>query len=473
MTVLRRSFIYPLAFALASQSAMAAAPDPRGGEQAYRALYKELVETNSSYPNGSCTLVAQRLAARLKAAGYAETDYAIRIPEGHPEAGNLTATLPGSDPKLPALLLLAHIDAVAAKRSDWVRDPFTLVEEGGYFYGRGASDDKAQASIWADTVIRFKQEGYRPKRTIKLALTCGEEGGGFFNGVRWLLKDHPETLQAGWGLNEGGGGELDKDGRPVQHNVQAGEKVYQDFTLTATSPGGHSSAQVPHFNAIGWIGAALARVNAYDFPVDLVPATKGYFAASARLHPAPLSQAFAAIGAGTASADDYVAVSAANPKWNAILRTTCIPTLIQGGHAHNAQPQSVTANVNCRIIPGESADSVRDKLVTAIGDDRIKVEFANPPGRTYTPPPLTPQVIGPVKTLTEELWPGVPVVPVLLTGATDGAATNLAGIPTYGITGLFSDPDGGGIHGLNERIRVKSLLDGRVFLYRLVKAYTQ
>ena len=450
----------------------APAPDPAAGETAFRALYKELVETDSSWPDGSCTLVAERMAARLKAGGYTAGDLAVIVDPAHPKEGNLSAVLRGSDPKRPALLLLAHIDVVAAKRSDWTRDPFTLIEEGGYFYGRGTSDDKAMAAAFTDAMIRFKQEGYKPKRTIKLALTCGEETEKAQNGVVYLLKNKPEALSAGWALNEGGGGTLDETGKRVSNGVQAGEKVYQDFTFTATAPGGHSSRQVPHFNAIGWLADGLARVNAYDFPVDLVPAAKAYFGASAPLYP-KLSSAMAAIGTGKATPDDYAAVSAENPSWNATLRTTCIPTMVAGGHATNAQPQSATANVNCRIIPGESVDAVLARLTELAGNPKVKVTLADPAQPPSSAPPLTAQIMGPIEAITKDMWPGVPVIPRLSTGATDGRFTNAAGIPTYGVSGLFGDPDGQGVHGLNERIRVRSLLEGRVFMYRLAKAYTE
>ena len=453
----------------------ASAPDPRAGEAEFRSLYKELVETDSSWPNGSCTLAAERMAARMKAAGYADADLAIVTDPDHPKEGNLTAILRGSDRKLPALLLLAHIDVVAAKRADWERDPFTLIEENGYFYGRGTSDDKAMAAALTDAMIRFRQEGYKPKRTIKLALTCGEETEKALNGVEYLLKNKPEALSAGWALNEGGGGSLDENGKRVANGIQAGEKVYQDFTFVATAPGGHSSRQQPHFNAIGWMAEALARVNAYDFPVDVTPAAKAYFGASAPLYKdkADVSKAMAAIGAGSAGEADYAIVSAENPSWNATLRTTCIPTLISGGHATNAQPQSVTANVNCRIIPGESVDSILARLTELAGGEKVKVTLADPPQPKTSAPQLTPQIMGPIKAISEDMWPGIPIIPRLSTGATDGRFTNAAGIPTYGVTGMFSDPDGQGVHGLNERIRVDVLMDGRVFLYRLVKAYTQ
>ncbi|AOH84506.1 peptidase M20 [Sphingomonas panacis] len=472
MKPIRRAAPVALAALLISAAPLHAAPaDPRGGEPAFRALYKELVETDSSWPDGSCTLAAERMGAHLTAAGYPAADVQVIVDPAHPKEGNLSAILRGSDAKLPALLLLAHIDVVAAKRSDWTRDPFTLIEENGYFYGRGTSDDKAMAASFTDAMVRFRQEGYKPRRTIKLALTCGEETEKALNGVEWLLKNRPETVQAGWALNEGGGGSLDEAGKPVSQGVQAGEKVYQDFTFTATAPGGHSSRQAPHVNAIGWMAEALARINAYDFPVDLTPAAKAYFGASAPLYPRTQS-AMAAIGAGKATPADYAAVSAANASWNATLRTTCIPTMISGGHATNAQPQSVSANVNCRIIPGESVDAILATLTTVSANPKVTVALADPPQPKSSAPPLTPQIMAPIEALTKEMWPGVPVIPRLSTGATDGRFTNAAGIPTYGVSGLFSDPDGQGVHGLNERIRVKSLMDGRAFMYRLVKAYT-
>ncbi|MES2174899.1 MAG: M20/M25/M40 family metallo-hydrolase [Pseudomonadota bacterium] len=471
----RRPAAALIAALLVTTSAHAATPDAqaRGDEAAFRGLYKELVETDSSWPDGSCTVAAERMGARLKAAGYATSDVSIIVDPAHPKEGNLSAILRGSDAKLPAILLLAHIDVVAAKRADWERDPFSLIEEGGYFYGRGTSDDKAMAAAFTDQMVRYKTEGYSPKRTIKLALTCGEETEKALNGVEYLLKTKPDALKAGWALNEGGGGSLDESGKPVSQGVQAGEKVYQDFTFTATAPGGHSSRQTPHVNAIGWMAAALARVNAYDFPVNLTPAAKAYFGASASLYPAKVSGAMAAIGAGKASEADYAAVSAESASWNATLRTTCIPTLINGGHAPNAQPQSVTANVNCRIIPGEAVDAVLARLSEVAADPKVKVTLADPPQPKSSAPELTPQIMGPIQALTKEMWPGVPVIPRLATGATDGRFTNAAGIPTYGVSGMFADPDGQGVHGLNERIRVKSLLDGRAFLYRLVKLYTQ
>jgi acetylornithine deacetylase/succinyl-diaminopimelate desuccinylase-like protein len=450
-------------------AALAAAPADNG-EARFRALYKELIETDTTLSNGDCTLAANRMRDRLIAAGYPETQFRTIVPEGFAKSGNLVGQLTGSDARLPAVLLMAHIDVVEAKRSDWQRDPFKLVEENGYFYGRGAIDDKAMAAGYVDALIRLRESGFKPKRTIKLALTCGEESPGHFDGARWLAANMPETMKAGWAINEGGRGALDTSGKMISFGVQAGEKAYQDVTVTATAPGGHSARPVPA-NAIAAVGAAMAKVNGYRFPVDVVPATKSFFAQLAKQYDGQKAQDLAAAGAGTATPEQYDRIAAADPFWNAYLRTTCIPTMIQGGHSHNAQPQHVEANINCRILPGETPQSVLARLTEVIGDPSLRVEFDDPPEKPSPPPPLTRQVMGPIERIAATMFPGVPVIPSLSTGATDGRYTNAAGIPTYGVSGLFGDPDGNGIHGLNERVRISSLLGSREFLYRLIREY--
>ncbi|CAN5315962.1 M20/M25/M40 family metallo-hydrolase [soil metagenome] len=442
----------------------------RPDQTAFRALYQELIETNTTQSEGSCTLAAQRMASRLTAAGYSAADAHVLIPEDQPRFGSLIATLHGSDAAAPAILLLAHIDVVEARRADWTRDPFLLVEEGGYFYARGASDDKAEASVWVDTLVRLKQEGFRPVRDIKLALTCGEETADTWNGVSWLLAHHPETLQAGFALNEGAGGQLDAEGNRLALNVQAGEKVYQDFTLTLTNPGGHS-ARPRKDNAIAAMGVALGRLVAHDFPLELTPVTRAYFSAMAHTTPASADDLVALTADETPDAAAAARLSTGNPIWNAMMRTTCIPTLISGGHAPNAQPQAVNVNVNCRILPGHTIAETQAEIVAALENPAITIATVGTPSPTAPPPVLTPAILGPISAAAARLWPGVPVVPTLSTGATDGRFTNAAGIPTYGVTGMFTDPDGNGVHGLNERLRVRSLYEGRDFLFDLVKAY--
>ena len=469
MTLLRRPRRRVAAVALlASLAAPASAQEP--SEQRFRDLYRELVETDTTLSNGSCTLAAERMSTRLRAAGYPAAQVRVIVPPKFPKQGNLVLRIPGTQPELPAVLLLAHIDVVEAKRADWQRDPFKLVEEGGYFYARGAVDDKAMAASFVDALIRFREEGFRPARTIKLALTCGEESDTVFNGVQYLLATDPDTLRAGWAVNEGGRGQLDEAGRPVSFGIQTGEKIYQDFTLVTTAPGGHS-ARPTGDNAIDRLAGALVRIGAARFPVNLTPASKGFFGRSAPLYAGALQPDLAAIGAGTADAAAYDRVAAANPLWNAFLRTTCISTLMTGGHAQNAQPQRAEANINCRIMPGETVVQVQAQLGRWIADPKVTLSLAAPPGPQPAAPPLSPQIVGPIEAIVQQMWPGVPVIPAISSGATDGRFLNEAGIPTYGVSGMFGDPDGNGIHGLNERIRVKSLLDGRTFLYRLIRAY--
>lgn len=457
--------------AKAEPAAQAASPAAiRPDQTAFRALYQELVETNTTLSEGDCTLAAQRMADRLTAAGYGAPDVEVVVPEDHPKFGSLIATLHGSQTAEPALLLLAHTDVVEARRADWQRDPFTLVEENGYFYARGASDDKAEASVWVDTLVRLKQQGFTPRRDIKLALTCGEETNDTWNGVQWLLEHRPETLRAGFALNEGAGGNLDEAGNRVALNIQAGEKVYQDFTLTLTNPGGHS-ARPRKDNAIAAMGAALDRLVRHDFPLELTPVTRAYFTALIDTSPAYAADLRALTATDAPDPAAALRLGAANPVWNAMMRTTCIPTLIAGGHAHNAQPQKVEVNVNCRILPGHSIAETQDEITAALALPAISIQTIGKPSPVSPPPALTPAILDPVRTVAAQIWPGVPVVPTLSTGATDGRFTNAAGIPTYGLTGMFTDPDGGGVHGLNERLRVRSLYEGRDFLFEVVKLY--
>lgn len=463
-----------LAVCVSFGQAAIAAPkaDPaRAGESAFRALYRELVETDTSLSSGSCTLASERMAARLTAAGYAKDQVQVIVPPDFPRQGNLVARIAGTDPTLAPMLLLAHIDVVEAKRSDWKRDPFTLVEENGYFYARGAVDDKAMAASFVDAFIRYKNEGYRPKRTIKLALTCGEETDSVFNGVQYLLATAPDTLAAEFAVNEGGSGSLDENGKPISFGVQIGEKIYQDFTFTVTAPGGHS-ARPTDDNAIGHLAAVVARIDHYRFPINMTEATKGFFKRTSALYDGQIADDLLAAGNGTADAAAFARIAAANPLWNAFLRTTCIPTQLAGGHAPNAQPQHAEANINCRIMPGESVDAVRARLGEVAADPRVEITLAAKPGPQSPAPPLDARIMKPVERIAAEMWPGVPVIPSLSSGATDGRFLNAGGIPTYGISGVFRDPDGNGAHGLDERIRVTSLLDARAFLYRLVKAYS-
>ena len=439
------------------------------GLQRFRAIYKELVETNTTLSAGDCTLAAQRMAARLKLAGYPDSDLRVFVPEGHPKEGGLLAVLHGSDPHAKAILMLAHVDVVEAKREDWTRDPFTLIEEDGYFYGRGTSDMKAQAAIWVDNLIRYREEGYKPRRSIKLALTCGEETSSALNGAGWLTKNARDAIDAEWALTEGVDGDLDAHGHRIALEILAAEKTSQNFVLEATNPGGHSSRPVPD-NAIYHLVRAVDRVSHFEFPVELDDANRAYFTGMSKIVGGQAGAAMAAIVKNPRDAA-ALAILDEDHNWHAMLRTTCVATMLAAGHATNALPQRASANINCRIFPGDTRAAVLAQLVAVIEDPKVSVTIPEIRGPVATAAPLTPQVLGPIEKVAHELWPGVPVIPALEPGASDAQFLNPAGIPTYGITGIFIDPDGGNIHGLNERVRVQSVYEGRTFLYRLVKLY--
>jgi acetylornithine deacetylase/succinyl-diaminopimelate desuccinylase-like protein len=465
-----RAVGWVIATALIGQSVGGAAAQSRPDQQAFFGLYKELVETNTVVDIGDCTKAAAQIATRLKAAGYTDADIVQFSTPEHPKDGGLVATLKGSDPKAKPMLLLGHIDVVAANRADWVRDPFKLIEEGGYYYGRGTVDDKAMAAIWADTMIRFKQSGYKPKRTVKLALTCGEETTYAFNGAEWLAKNKPDLIAAEFALNEGGGGRYNAKGERELLAIQVGEKAAQNFTFTTTNPGGHSSQPTPD-NAIYELADAIKRVQGYEFPVKFTDTTRAFFGmvAKAPTTPKPMADAITTLLANPndAAADKIVSLDKA---LHSTLRTTCVATLLKAGHAENALPQSATANINCRIFPGESVDETLAKLKELAGP-KVTVTANMPIRPIGIPPKLDPKITGPMTTLAAKYFPNVPMLPTMSTGATDGIFLEAIGIPVYGAPGVFIDSDFSGVHGLNERIRVESLYVGRDYLYDLVKAY--
>ena len=443
-----------------------ASKQARAGETAFRALYEELVEINTTLSAGSCTEAVTAMKAHLLKAGYPDADVTIVVPPGRPKDGNLVALLPGTDLSVKPILLLAHVDVVEANREDWERDPFTLIEEGGFFYARGAADDKSMAAIFTDSMVRFRQGGYAPRRGIKLVLTCGEETPNVFNGVRYLIENHSDLIDAAFALNEGGTGLLERTtGRYLYHGIQAGEKLYQDFTLETTNPGGHSMRPTPD-NAIYDMAEALTKIRAFEFPAEFNDTTRHYFTRYSQIVGGTIGADMKAAVAGDAAAIDRLEK---DPTLNGHLRTTCVATLLEGGHATNALPQHVSANVNCRIFPGHSPEEIRQTLMEVIANPGVKVSFQAEPEKPSPPPKLTEEVLGSVEELTEDMFPGVPVVPIQLPGATDGRFLTPAGIPTYGVSGLFGDPGEVNAHGLNERLRVQSLLEGREFLYRLTK----
>ena len=463
-----------LGLAMTEPAAAASAPGSpaaRPDQLAFRELYRELVETNTSHSVGSCTLAAQRMAARLRAAGFAESDlHAFAVPE-HPKDGGLVAVLQGSNRTVKAILLLAHLDVVEARREDWTRDPFTLVEEGGYFYGRGTFDDKSMAAVWVDTLIRLRQEGFRPKRTIKMALTCGEEAGAAFVGAEYLVKHERQLIDAAFALNEFAYGVLDAQGHRVVMEIEAGEKTDQDYRLEVVNPGGHSSRPVKD-NAIYHLAAGLTRLSEYEFPVQTNDTTRGYFSRMSSIVGGESGVAMKALVNDPADAK-AAAILSQDPRLNAMLRTTCVATLADAGHATNALPQRARANINCRIFPGVGIEEVRQTLSRVLADAQISVTTVEPSDPVVLPPPLTPAIMQPIEQVMHKIYPGIQLVPVLQAAGTDAIYLAESGIPTYGLSGMFVDPDLGNIHGLNERIRVQSLYDGRDFLYALVKVYAE
>ena len=441
------------------------------GLERFRSIYKELVEANTTLSAGDCTLAARKMEARLKASGYPDADLHIFEPEGHPKEGGLIAVLHGSDSNAKAILMLAHVDVVEAKREDWTRDPFKLIEENGYFYGRGTSDMKAQAAIWVDNMIRYREEGFKPMRSIKLALTCGEETNGALNGAGWLAKNERQAIDAQFALTEGVDGDLDAKGNKIALEVLAAEKTSQNYAFEATNPGGHSSRPVPD-NAIYRLVRAVDRVSRYEFPVQLNDANRGYFTGMAKVVGGENGAAMLAV---VKNPEDHAAVAILDKdvNWHAMLRTTCVATMLSAGHATNALPQRARANINCRIFPGVSREEVKAQLITIVDDPAVSVTIPEVRGPEAQPAPLTPQIMKPIEQVAHEMWPGVPVITTLEPGASDAQFMNPAGIPTYGVDGIFTDPDGGYVHGLNERVRIQSVYEGRTFLYRLVKIYAQ
>jgi acetylornithine deacetylase/succinyl-diaminopimelate desuccinylase-like protein len=431
-------------------------------QKLFRSIYQELVEINTTDSVGSTTIAAQAMRQRLIAAGFAAGD--IEVIEPFPRKGNLVMRFKGTGQKKP-LLLLAHIDVVEAKRSDWTSDPFKLQEKDGYFTARGAIDDKAMAAAYISTLAQLKAEGFKPQRDIILALTGNEERGAEpSNGARWLLKNRRELLNAEFGINEGGRGEI-KDGKPVAQILQIGEKSFVQAEFEATGPGGHSARPTPD-NVIYDLADALGRLRQYQFPVRLNDAARMYFERSAPLAEGAVKADMLAVARGTQDAAVYVRLSQ-NPTIVGLLRTTCVATMVNAGHAPNALAQSAKAIVNCRLLPDEDFNVVAAQL-KAIGGPKVNVNV-----RAESEPapssPLRPDVMSAVEDLTKKMWPGVPVIPTMGVSTTDSRLFREVGMPMYGVSGLFVDPDTANAHGLNERIGVQALYDGREFMYQLIK----
>ncbi len=440
--------------------AVAAASELLPHQQMAKDILRELVEIDTTQA-GNTTIAAEAIAVRLRAEGFAEED--IHVVGPTPDRGNLIVRYRGRDSGRGPILLLAHLDVVAADPADWELDPFVLTERDGYFIGRGTRDDKDEASMNIANLIRLKREGFQPDRDIIVALTADEETGDQ-NGVIWLLENHRDLIDAEFAFSEGGDGVI-RDGEHVANLVQATEKVYLTYVLETTDPGGHSS--VPRKdNAIYRIADALIRIRAHDFPIVLNEVTSMYFERSADLADAEMATAMRGI---TKHPIDPAAAAylTQTPTYNALLRTTCVATLAEAGHAENALPQRARATINCRMLPTENADAVLETLITVIGNAEISVTETYP-AVPSPPSPLTGELLVAIEDLTEKYWPGVPVIPTMGTGATDGLFLRNAGIPVYGVSGIFYDIAADTRHGLNERVQVKAFFEGQEFMYELV-----
>jgi acetylornithine deacetylase/succinyl-diaminopimelate desuccinylase-like protein len=460
---MKRPILLPLLIAalIVPASAHAQVTRPASEQALARAIYKEFIEIPSGFTTGATTPVAQAAAARLRAAGFSEADIHVDGPD--PRKANLVVRYHGTGARKP-LLLLAHTDVVEAKRDDWSMDPFQLIEKDGYFYGRGTGDDKAQAAVWIANLIQYKAEGFTPDRDIIVALTADEEGGGPFNGVDWLIKNHRDWIDADYALNEGGWGES-VNGKRIANDLQVSEKYVLTFRFEVRNKGGHSSLPVAD-NAIYHLAGALDRLSHFAFPLETNEVTAAYFKQIAKTETGVVKADLEQVAAGSRGAMQRVAK--ASTAWNATLRTTCVATMLEGGHASNALPQLAAATVNCRVLPDDKVDDVRNALRKVVADTQVTVTLlGNPaPGPAS---PLRADVVQAVTNVTQKLWPGVITVPIMVMGATDGRSLRAAGIPTYGIQGFFFDRDDIRFHGRDERMRVQSFYEGQAFLYDLVK----
>lgn len=431
------------------------------GTDLARSVFKQLIEINTTDSVGDNTRAAEAMAGRFRAAGFPATDVQVLAPAAR--KGNLVVRLRGTGTARP-VLFLGHLDVVEAKRSDWSFDPFEFREQDGYYYGRGTEDMKGGDAILVATFLRLKAEGFRPARDLILALTSDEETGDY-NGAQWLVKNHRDLIDAEFCVNsDGGGGEL-WNGRPFSMHIQAAEKVFLSYKLEVTNSGGHSSLPRKD-NAIYHLAQGLARLAAFDFPVRFFDVTRSQFERLAALDPGQTADDMKAVlmNPNNKAAVDRLAET---PLFNALMRTTCVATMLNGGHAENALPQTATATVNCRLLPGDDPAAIQKILVSVVADPAIHVtEMA--PAKVSKFTPMNPKVLAAATAATNKMWPGIPVIPVMTTGASDGVYLNVAGIPTYGVTGIFTDRDDVRAHGRDERIPVKSFNDAIPFMYDVV-----
>ena len=453
-----------------------AAPLDDATRKLARDVFQQLIEINTTDSVGSTTVAAEAMAKRLRDAGFAPGDVQVLGPNDR--KGNMVARIHGTGAGgLKPILIICHLDVVEARRSDWTTDPFQFVEKDGYFYGRGTQDMKDNDAVLVTTFIRFQREGYRPDRDLILALTADEEGGKS-NGVDWLLKNHRELIDAAFALNPDSGSVTTERGKPVNVDIEASEKLYADFQLTATNPGGHSSLPMPD-NAIYHIADALSRLEHSPFPFELNEVTRGYFEKRAALATGQLASDMRAI-LKTPPDQGAIARLSADARYNSLMHTTCVATRLSAGHANNALPQIAQANVNCRILPGHTVDEVKAELIKIFNDPGVTVRYVNDAGevadraerRGFPTIMPSPEILRPLERVADELWPRAPVIPMMDTGASDSIYTMAAGIPSYGVSGIAIDQNDVRAHGKDERVRVSSFYDGVEFYYRYLKALT-
>lgn len=455
--------LLPIAALLAAGCGTALAQQNQDPHKLAFDIYKQLIETNTTESVGSTTTAANEIAERFRAAGFPANDVVVLGPDAR--HGNVVARIHGTGAHKP-ILFIAHLDVVEANRADWSLDPFKLTEKDGFFYGRGTSDVKDGDAILAANFIRLKEENYKPDRDLIIALTADEEGGDF-NGISWLLEKHRDLINAEYCINTDGGDFQLKDGKPLLTSIQTSEKLYADYELKVFNKGGHSSLPSPD-NAIYHLADGLARLSHYQFPVELNETTRAFFERMSKIEKGALAVDLAGL-AKTPPDKGSIERLSASPYYNALLRTTCVATRLNAGHANNALPQDASAIVNCRIFPGGTQEATQKTLVQVLDDPQIKVSAVAPP-HTSPASSLRKDVLEADEKVVGEMWPGTPVIPTMETGATDGYRLRDAGIPTYGISGVFIDMNDVRAHGRDERILESSFYQGVDFFYRYIKA---
>lgn len=440
-------------------------------KQLARDIFKQLIEINTTDSVGNVTTAAEGMAERLRQAGFPEADIQVVGPTERKK--NVVARLHGEGKHKP-VLLIGHLDVVEARREDWTTDPFQFVEKDGYFYGRGTQDMKDGDAIMATTLIEYKKEGFVPDRDIILALTADEEGGDF-NGVNWLIKNRRDLVDAEFVLNHDGGGILSVHGKPLMMEVDATEKLYADYTLTVRNPGGHSSLPVPD-NAIYHLANGLTRLESYKFPLELNSVTRAYYDGTAKVETGERARDMRAILKDPPDMEAVARLSQ-DPIDNSLLHTTCVATRLNAGHANNALPQAAVATVNCRLEPGHTPEEVRKELETILSDPKISVSYlvttsGGADRKAFPPPRLRSDLFDPLSKTVAKMWPGLPVIPTMATGASDAVYTNAAAMPTYGVSGVAIDRDDIRAHGKDERVRQESFCHAVEFYYRFLKLLT-